>query len=120
MPYIQFDNTGNIISTTEFQTFVDEIEISDEERKTVNLDQEKYKIIDNSLTDISDTEEYTNLQNKKQNELRKKILLEEIDSLDKKRIRAICEPLEKEEGLSWLEYYTQEIQRKRIELTQLV
>jgi len=119
MPYVQFDNTGKIISTTEFQTSLDEIEITNEERESVNLNQEKYKIENNLLLDISDTEEYANLQNQKQKERRKKILLDEIDNLDKKRIRALCEPSQRVDGQSWIEYYTLQIQEKRIELVQL-
>lgn len=119
MPYVQFDNAGNIISTTESQTSLDEIKITNEERELVNSNQEKYKIENSSLKDIFDTEEYTALQNQKQKELRKKELLEEIDNLDKKRIRAFCEPSQREDGQFWLEYFTQKIQAKRIEFTQL-
>lgn len=36
-------------------------------------------------------------------------LLMQIEELDKKRIRAICEPEQKTEDMSWLEYYTNQI-----------
>lgn len=44
-----------------------------------------------------------------------------IDELDKKRIRAICEPQLKDEttGQTWLEYYTMQIQGIREEISAL-
>ncbi len=40
----------------------------------------------------------------------------QLDILDKKRIRAVCEPSMKTENQSWLEYYNQEIQILRAKL----
>lgn len=40
----------------------------------------------------------------------------QLDELDKKRIRAICEPSEYTKGVSWLEYYNQQAQSLRAEL----
>lgn len=37
----------------------------------------------------------------------------QLDELDKKRIRAICEPSMKTETQSWLDYYNNEIQTLR-------
>ena len=40
----------------------------------------------------------------------------QLEILDKKRIRAVCEPSMKTENQSWLEYYNQEIQILRAKL----
>lgn len=42
----------------------------------------------------------------------------ELDALDKKRIRAMCEPSEYAKGVSWLEYYNQQAQELRAELAE--
>lgn len=49
-----------------------------------------------------------------------KQLEEEIQELDLKRIRAICEPEEKEPGITWLAYYTMLIKEKRTKLQELL
>ena len=41
---------------------------------------------------------------------------QELNELDKKRIRAMCEPSEYAKGVSWLEYYNQQAQSLRAEL----
>ena len=40
----------------------------------------------------------------------------QLDELDKKRIRAVCEPSMKTETQSWLEFYNEEIQKLREQL----
>lgn len=42
-------------------------------------------------------------------EKQKRKIQEQLEELDKKRIRAVCEPSMKTETQSWLEYYNQEI-----------
>lgn len=37
----------------------------------------------------------------------------QLDELDKKRIRAVCEPSMKTETQSWLDYYNEEIKKLR-------
>lgn len=44
---------------------------------------------------------------------------EALNELDKKRIRAMCEPSEYSKGLSWLEYYNEQAQTLRTELQML-
>ncbi len=44
---------------------------------------------------------------------------QELSELDKKRIRAMCEPSEYAKGVSWLEYYNGQAQTLRIELQNL-
>ena len=41
---------------------------------------------------------------------------QELNELDKKRIRAMCEPCEYSAGVSWLEYYNQQARELRAEL----
>lgn len=74
-----------------------------------------YKIEEGVLVDISQAEEYLLQEVEKQKNLNKEMILEEIKNLDQKRIRAICEPSFRDDGQSWLEYYTSEIQKKRLE-----
>lgn len=42
-----------------------------------------------------------------------------LEELDKKRIRAICEPSLKDENTTWLEYYNEQISELRTELANL-
>ena len=49
----------------------------------------------------------------------KQQLLDQIDELDKKRIRAVCEPSQKDENQTWLEYYTNQIIELRQQLQEL-
>ena len=42
----------------------------------------------------------------------------ELDALDKKRIRAMCEPSEYTKGVSWLEYYNNQERELRAELAE--
>lgn len=43
----------------------------------------------------------------------------QLFELDKKRIRAMCEPCEYSAGVSWLEYYNQQARELRAELQEL-
>lgn len=66
------------------------------------------------LTD--DYKEY--IENRKKDELRNDILAQ-IDSLDQKRIRAVCEPAMKDENLTWLDYYNSQIVELRKKLAEV-
>ena len=94
------------------------IEITEGQRDEIS-NKDFIRIINEEITDISTTEEYRFLESQKQKELNKQILQNEIDAIDKKRIRAICEPSFKEDGVSWLEYYNSQIQAKRQEIIDL-
>ena len=48
-----------------------------------------------------------------ENENKKLEIQKQLDELDKKRIRAVCEPSMKTETQSWLDYYNEEIQKLR-------
>ena len=104
------------------------IEITEEQRDYVdsNLDKLRYDEIQDGIfenpkgvVDISNTIEYQNQLLQAEKQIKKQQLILEVESLDKKRIRAFCEPAYKEEGLTWLEYYTSQIQQKRQEIIYL-
>lgn len=48
-----------------------------------------------------------------ENENKKLQIQKQLDDLDKKRIRAVCEPSMKTETQSWLDYYNEEIKKLR-------
>lgn len=48
-----------------------------------------------------------------ENENKKLEIQKQLDELDKKRIRAVCEPSMKTETQSWLDYYNEEIKKLR-------
>lgn len=75
------------------------------------FEPERYSVIDGILTDISDTSEYKCKVAQAEKEARLADLRSQIEELDKKRIRAIAEPQIKdsESGITWLEYYTNQI-----------
>lgn len=78
-------------------------------------------IMDDELVDITDTDDYKIKYKAYQNELKKNELQSQIDELDKKRVRAICEPSvkDKKTGQTWLEYYNQEITKLRTQSQEL-
>lgn len=69
--------------------------------------QNKAIIQGNTIFDIQETEDYKSNVSAAEKEVKKTSLQSRIDELDKKRIRAICEPSVKDEttGQTWLEYY---------------
>ncbi len=58
-------------------------------------------------------------QLKIQNAIRIQEIKEELDNLDKKRIRAMAEPSLMDSDTSWLEYYNKQVKTLRDELEQL-
>lgn len=56
---------------------------------------------------------------KKEQKVRIEKIKQELNELDRKRIRAMCEPSEYSNGLSWLEYYNNQAQALRAELQEL-
>lgn len=69
--------------------------------------------------DYVKTDEYKSEMAVKEASDAKNQLLEQIDALDKKRIRAVCEPSQKDENQTWLEYYTSQIVELRQQLQEL-
>ena len=58
-------------------------------------------------------------QLKIQNAIRAKEIQNELDEIDKKRIRALAEPSLKDENITWLEYYNSQITELRTELNSI-
>lgn len=78
------------------------------------------KVENGKVIDLRETDEYKTKELQKQKEERSKEILEELDYLDKKRIRAICEPeILRDDGKTWLEYYNVQISILREELALL-
>lgn len=54
-----------------------------------------------------------------QKQARLQVLREQLEELDKKRIRAMCEPSMKTETQSWLEYYNEQVLQIRQVMAEL-
>lgn len=76
-----------------------------------SFDPNKYEVQNGTLVDITNTDAYKNKINEEQKASKIADLTLQIESLDKKRIRAIAEPALKDavSGKTWLEYYTEQI-----------
>lgn len=74
-----------------------------------------YVIVNGKLQDVSSTDEYKI----KQKALKISFLQSQLDDLDKKRIRAVCEPSNHPDGGTWLDYYTKQIQDLRAQIANL-
>lgn len=81
-----------------------------------------YEVYENgNVIDLRETEEYKAEQAIILKEQRKEEILAELETLDKKRIRALSEPDDiREDGTTWLEYYNNLIALLREELTSLM
>ncbi len=75
----------------------------------------------NELVNISETQEYMNRILEKEKAKQIISLQAQVDELDKKRIRAICEPSIKDAstGQTWLEYYNLQIKDLRNQIAEL-
>jgi len=85
------------------------------------FNQEKAKIKNQKIVDITKTSEYKSKIAAVEKMLKINNLQSQIDEIDKKRVRAICEPSVKDPstGQTWLEYYTLQVQELRNEITNL-
>lgn len=83
--------------------------------------KDNWDIVNGIFIDISDTDEYKAKIQARENVIKKAYLQTQIDELDKKRIRSVCEPAIKnmESGQTWLEYYTEQIQALRAQIADL-
>jgi len=95
--------------------------VTDETAQDIQRNPDKYKIIDNQLVNISDTEEYREILQAKEVQRRISEIKAELSDLDTKRIRAVCEPSIKDEaaGETWLDYYNNQASILREELQTL-
>ena len=65
------------------------------------------------------TSEYIKWQDELKKEQIKNEILNQIEEFDLKRIRAICEPKNRDDGVSWLEFYTNKITELRKQLMEV-
>lgn len=95
--------------------------VNQEIANDIQTNPEKYKRIEVSLVDISNTEEYKKYLHEREVAIRKTEIERQLLELDSKRIRAICEPSVKDEttGETWLDYYNKQVLELREELTNL-
>lgn len=80
--------------------------------------KDKYEVKKGRIIDISKTDDYQKKATARENLSAQAKLQSQIEELDKKRVRAICEPEIKDEktGQTWLEFYTLQIQDYREQL----
>lgn len=82
---------------------------------------DKWDIINGVFSDITETDEYKAKVEEAEKIAQKADLQSQINAIDTKRIRAIAEPAIKdsESGQTWLEYYTEQIQTLREQISSL-
>ena len=109
----KLNGTGTCISNGDIN-----IEVSKELHDDYDTNPDKYMWNGEEVVINPDYEE---IIARKERERQRQLLLEQIDELDKKRIRAVCEPSIKDEttGETWLDYYNSEIQKLREQLKNL-
>jgi len=89
------------------------------ENSVIAVDETEYSFENSKWRKLSEDE--TKIKRTKQKNYRKKQEInQQLEDLDKKRIRAIAEPSMKDEEISWLEYYNNQIKLLRDELKNLI
>lgn len=86
------------------------------QNNVIAVNESEYSYQDNIWIKLSKNEQKAK-QLTIQKEIRTQEIMQELDILDKKRIRAIAEPTLKDENTTWLEYYNNEISALREELS---
>ena len=83
--------------------------------------KDKYEVKKGRIVDISETYDYKKKTTAREDLFAQAKLQSLIEELDKKRVRAICEPEIKDEktGQTWLKFYTLQIQNYREQLEKL-
>ena len=73
------------------------------------------------IVDVSNTDDYKVKKQAQENAIKKADLQSQIDDIDKKRVRAICEPAIKDStiGQTWLDYYNQQTKDLRAQIASL-
>jgi len=88
------------------------------ENSVIAVNPKEYSKTDGVWKKLSKEEIELNEENEKK-QIRVYEIMQELDKLDKKRIRAIAEPSMKDENISWLEYYNNQINDLRNKLISL-
>ena len=84
------------------------------ENTVIAVDETQYSEENGVWKKLTD-QETSAKQLKIQNAIRLKEIQDELDELDKKRIRALAEPSLKDDDTTWLEYYNSQISELRTE-----
>ncbi len=85
------------------------------ENSVIAVDYNEYSFVNGKWQKLSPVEVEIKKQ-EEQNKIRINEINEQLELLDKKRIRAIAEPSLMDEDTSWLEYYNKQVQKLREEL----
>lgn len=89
------------------------------ENSVIAVDETEYSFENSKWRKLSEDE--TKIKRTKQKNYKKKQEInQQLEDLDKKRIRAIAEPSMKDEEISWLDYYNNQIKLLRDELKNLI
>lgn len=88
------------------------------ENKVVAVNENEYELQNGVWRKLSTAERQTR-QLTIQNAVRAEEIRQELDLLDRKRIRAIAEPSLMDENTTWLEYYNTQISQLREELASI-
>ena len=88
------------------------------ENKVVAVNENEYELQNGVWRKLSTAERQTR-QLTIQNAVRAEEIRQELDLLDRKRIRAIAEPSLIDENTTWLEYYNTQISQLREELASI-
>jgi phage-related protein len=112
--YYKKDDNNAIIATTTDKRWAEKLgynEFTEESIIEINThnDSPNIKMLYSDFLKFSETAQYKNMLREKSNEK----IQAQIEELDGKRSRAFFEPSEKEAGLTWLDYYNQEIIKLR-------
>lgn len=112
---------GNLYDYADYKYAEDCLETNIATKAELDSDKDKFKPQNGILVDVSNSAAYNQIKISKENAARQIELQTQIDELDKKRIRAIAEPALKDaqNGQTWLEYYTLQIQALRGEIAQM-
>ena len=86
--------------------------------KVVAVNEEEY-IYENNLWKKLSEDEILKCKRQKDKAFRRVELEKQLTELDKKRIRAIAEPSMKDDEITWLEFYNNQVQGIRDELKNL-
>lgn len=117
-------NKDNILNYNQNSSLLETdgyIDYSDAEMALYNIGTGYSFDENNRIVDITQTDEYKAKVSAAKKTEKINDLQFQISELDRKRIRAMCEPSVKDEitGQTWLEYYNLQVQELRIQINEL-
>jgi len=91
------------------------------EDEVIAIDEDEYEYVeDGNYWEKLTSEEAELKQQKRENAVKAVEIQQQIDELDKKRIRALCEPELKDSETTWVEFYTAQVVELRNQLQSLL